>query len=207
MKKEKRPKGYWTFERCHEAALKYTSIKDFRTKCNGAYSAARRNNWLGKVCAHMERSIQPKGYWTYSRFVEEVKKHNSRDELRKNGGGAVTAAKKNGWYDEITEAVYGIKRGTTKEVCHATAQKYTSLADFRKHSPKEYRRAKKKEWLSDICQHMQDNWSLKLSDPSHDQVVKIASTYKTKMDFMRGSTHEYWYAYQNNLLTELFPND
>lgn len=203
----RKPKNFWTKARCSEEALKFKTLKDFREGSNGAYNAAYRNKWLDEICSHMEPSIHPKGYWTKPRVIELAQQCKSRDDFRKKGLGAIAAARKAGWLDEINEMVFGVKRGFTKKVCHAAAQKYTSLADFRKHSPNKYRRAKRKDWLSDICQHMQDSWSLKLSDPSHDQVVKIASTYETKMDFMRGSTHEYWYAYQNNLLTELFPND
>ena len=37
---------YWTADRCFEAAKKYKSKSEFRSKCVGAYTAALKNGWL-----------------------------------------------------------------------------------------------------------------------------------------------------------------
>lgn len=45
-KKERKPNGYWTYERCKEEAGKYKSRNDFCVSNCSAYQAARRNGWL-----------------------------------------------------------------------------------------------------------------------------------------------------------------
>jgi predicted GIY-YIG superfamily endonuclease len=48
-----KPNGYWTKEKCHEAALKFESRSAFRKGCS-AYYAAHENGWLDDICGHME---------------------------------------------------------------------------------------------------------------------------------------------------------
>jgi hypothetical protein len=59
--KERKPNGYWTFDKCKEEALKY-NIKELFKNSAGAYNAARRNNWMVEICSHMINNrikIQP----------------------------------------------------------------------------------------------------------------------------------------------------
>lgn len=37
---------YWTFDRCHKEAQKYTLKSEFREKSSNTYQAARKNGWL-----------------------------------------------------------------------------------------------------------------------------------------------------------------
>lgn len=47
------PNGYWTYEKCHEAALSCKTRGEFQIKYVGAYNAALKNKWLDDVCSHM----------------------------------------------------------------------------------------------------------------------------------------------------------
>ena len=49
MQKERKPKGYWTLEKCKEESLKYNSRKEWFTKSATSYDAARRNKWMPEV--------------------------------------------------------------------------------------------------------------------------------------------------------------
>ncbi len=49
----KRPKGYWTKERCHREALKYKTRSDFNRGSVSAYSSAYELKWLEDICSHM----------------------------------------------------------------------------------------------------------------------------------------------------------
>jgi hypothetical protein len=49
----KRPNGYWTKQRCREAALKYSRRGQLATGCSAAYDAAYKRGWLDDICAHM----------------------------------------------------------------------------------------------------------------------------------------------------------
>ena len=46
MKKIYKPKGYWTFEKCHECALGFDNSRDFNKKCPFIYELSRKNGWL-----------------------------------------------------------------------------------------------------------------------------------------------------------------
>ena len=45
---EKKPAGYWTYERCLAEARKYKFKMDFRNGSAGAYDAAKDNGWLSE---------------------------------------------------------------------------------------------------------------------------------------------------------------
>lgn len=47
-------KIYWTKERCYRESLKYKTKQDFKLKAAGAYTAARRNNWLEEIWANFK---------------------------------------------------------------------------------------------------------------------------------------------------------
>ena len=49
----RKPKGYWTKEKCHAEALKCKTRNEFKIKLGSAYNAARRNGWLDEICSHM----------------------------------------------------------------------------------------------------------------------------------------------------------
>jgi len=50
----KKPKNYWTKERCQNEATKYENKKDFREQSK-AYERAYRNGWLDEICSHMQK--------------------------------------------------------------------------------------------------------------------------------------------------------
>ncbi len=49
----KKPKGFWTKEKCHEEALKYKTKVEFSKNCSSAYSISYTNKWLEEICSHM----------------------------------------------------------------------------------------------------------------------------------------------------------
>lgn len=49
----KKPKGYWSFERCKDSALKYNTKMEWKNGDGGAYDYAYRQKWLSKICSHM----------------------------------------------------------------------------------------------------------------------------------------------------------
>ncbi|MDB9982737.1 GIY-YIG nuclease family protein [Gammaproteobacteria bacterium] len=51
----KKPKGYWTFDRVREEALRYSSKSDFLKSAPNAYKACQRNNWFDDVTVHMSK--------------------------------------------------------------------------------------------------------------------------------------------------------
>jgi hypothetical protein len=53
---KRKPRGYWTKERCHKEALKYNKRKDFEVNSKASYAAAYRNGWVDEICSHMKRT-------------------------------------------------------------------------------------------------------------------------------------------------------
>ena len=51
--------GYWTKEKCWKESKKYDTRTIFSKKSGGAYTVARKNNWLDEICSHMK----PTGNW------------------------------------------------------------------------------------------------------------------------------------------------
>lgn len=47
--KKRKPKGYWTKERCQEEALKYESRSEFKKYSGSAYNIVKKNKWLDEL--------------------------------------------------------------------------------------------------------------------------------------------------------------
>lgn len=51
--KVRKPRNYWTFEKCKEEALKYKTKIEFKKKSAGAYDKCLKRKWIDSVCKHM----------------------------------------------------------------------------------------------------------------------------------------------------------
>jgi hypothetical protein len=51
----RKPNGYWTFERCLEEALKYTSVIEWKINDVASQSAAYRSNFYNECIKHMKK--------------------------------------------------------------------------------------------------------------------------------------------------------
>jgi predicted GIY-YIG superfamily endonuclease len=93
----------WTFENCKKEALKYNTRTSFAKGSESAYNAARRYNWLEKICKHMKviRNYFPKNYWTKDRCVAEALKYSKRNDFGEKSAGAYMACLRNNWLEEV----------------------------------------------------------------------------------------------------------
>lgn len=103
--------GYWTKERCAEAALKYNSARQFLHGEGGAYVAARLNGWLQEICSHMSPRFRPKGYWTKERCTRAASEYATRSGFMSGAKSAYNMAHRNGWIDECCSHMTQVKRG------------------------------------------------------------------------------------------------
>jgi len=53
MIQRKKPKGYWTKEKCYEESRKYKTKTDFKLGSCSAYKYSCINKWLNEICNHM----------------------------------------------------------------------------------------------------------------------------------------------------------
>lgn len=103
-KKEKKPRGYWTYERCYEEALKYETRTDFCKNNGSAYEVARKNGWLNDydwlLTEFEARSKSMKGkhtLYTYEECFEIAKDCKTKTEFKEKNKGAYDAAQRNDW--------------------------------------------------------------------------------------------------------------
>ena len=52
---KRKPKGYWTKERCLQEAIKYKTRGTFAKEAKSIYNHARVYGWLDEVCRHMPK--------------------------------------------------------------------------------------------------------------------------------------------------------
>lgn len=111
----RKPKGYWTKERCNEEALKYNTRKQFENGSRTVYYTSLKNKWMDDICNHMEIKRHTNGYWTYEKCKEEAIKYENKCDFKQFSGSGYAIAYKNNWLDEI--CFHMIKVGSKYERC------------------------------------------------------------------------------------------
>ena len=196
--------GYWSKDRCHEEALKYSHRRDFQRGCGSAYTAATRHGWLDEICSHMIATAKPSGYWSRERCFEEAKKYTSQIEFRTNSPGAYNALKKKGWLKDACahmELDKHLPGYWTKERCREEAKKYKEKSAFRKGCQGAYGSAWTHGWLDEICEHMnqtqtQGYWTL-------ERCITEGKKYSKRSVFRKEGKGAYNAAYVNGWLEEV----
>ena len=105
FKPRRKPKGYWTKDKCLEESKKYETTRDFQKLSSGAYDAARKNGWLKnytwlKMYAVVVLNKLPNGYWSYEKCYQEALKYKSKKEFAINSCSAYDSAYRHGWLDD-----------------------------------------------------------------------------------------------------------
>lgn len=99
-----------------------------------------------------------RGYWTKERCIELALQCSSRKELSEKSRACYTISHRKGWLDEICAHMNTIKRAPpnywTKENCQKEALKYETRSSFEKGCLGAYTKARRKNWLDEICAHM-----------------------------------------------------
>ncbi len=84
-----KPHGYWTFERCCNAALKCKTKQQFREQYESAYNIVCKRGWLSDVCGHLIQALKSAKYWTKVRCHEAALKCKTKNEFRKRFHGSI----------------------------------------------------------------------------------------------------------------------
>lgn len=205
MNLTRRPKGYWTKERCTDEAAKYSSLKEFEKKNSTAVRTCRKNGWLVEVCAHMSPRAMPSGFWTKERCKREALKYQSRTEFQRSCESGYSKARKSGWLDELCTHMREVIKPSgywSCERCATEAQKYETRLQFQKGSEAAYSSARRNGWLDDICAHMMEFKKAK-GYWTKDKCHEVAKTYDTRTDFNRGCNGAYKIALRKGWLDEI----
>ena len=132
---KRKPKGYWTKEKCLEDALKYKARTEWKKKSNSSYNSALKNGWSNECCKHMIEIIKPSGYWTKEKCTEDSLEYKTRAEWKKNSISSYGSALKNGWLDECCKHLIKIIKPSgywTKGKCIESALKYKTRVEWKK---------------------------------------------------------------------------
>lgn len=146
--------GYWTYEKCLEEALKYSTKTEFKSNSSSAYGAARKNGWVDKICNHMTPIAKIRGFWTKERCFEVALLFKTKTEFSKKAPSAYDAAHRKGWLSDICKHMPSLIKHWTKKICKIEALKYQTKSVFRAKSNKAYNAAYRNGWLESICKHM-----------------------------------------------------
>lgn len=96
--------------------------------------------------------------WTKELCFEIALTCNTRKELSEKSRTCYTTSHKNAWLEEICAHMKTKKRALpnhwTKENCRSEASKYETRSEFEKSCLGAYTKARRKDWLDDICTHM-----------------------------------------------------
>ena len=136
----------WTEEVCHDEAMKYTSRKDFRKMCKGAYDKAQEMGWLDNYTWLSRQKLQSE--WDYESCKKEAMKYPSRNEFGKHSYGAYTRSREQGWLDEFYPVP--LRRVLDYETCKQLASKYSSISDLLANDKSLYGTLLKKGWMKDF---------------------------------------------------------
>jgi len=148
---------YWTLEKCHEEALKYTNRTIFSKKSMAAYSAACKNGWLIHICAHMISKNKTHGYWNKENCSIEALKYNTRKIYQENSKSSYGAALKNKWLNDICSHMFELRKNKnfySYDICYDLAFQCKSRKEFSLKYVSAYCKSRKNNWLDEICQHM-----------------------------------------------------
>ena len=160
MTQLQQPRGFWTKERCHKEALKYTTKVDFRAGCHSAYQTASREGWVNDICSHMIATTLPNGYWNRDRCHHEALKYTTRTDFHDGCISAYNAAFFHNWLDDICSHMQVKMHKYTKDECQLEANKYKRRIDFMNNSPHHYSWAIRHGYMKEICSHMERQGNL-----------------------------------------------
>jgi hypothetical protein len=98
----RRPKGYWTLERCKASAAEFQSRFRWERNTPSAYNAALKNGWLEECCAHMTDQRGRKRKWTPDTIAASAQRFRRKSDWLNAEESAYKAAKELGIFDEVT---------------------------------------------------------------------------------------------------------
>ncbi|MFI5391818.1 MAG: hypothetical protein ACHQYQ_10690 [Bacteriovoracales bacterium] len=200
-------KIYWTYKKCRKEAKKYITQQQFKIGSPGAYNSARRNNWLDKICKHMEPSDKrPPGYWTKERCAKEVKKYKTLKALELGNATVYGIIGRKGWKDELCGHIEAQIKPTgfwnIKENCRKEAKKYKNKWAFQEGNRGAFFASKRNGWIEEICSHME---SLHKSWDKESCRLE-SSKYKNRTEFNSKCSYGYKLALTNGWLKEFYPS-
>jgi len=202
---KRKPRGYWTLERCMEDAAQYSGRRKWKVANQTAYHAALKNGWLDRCCAHMNTPAKkPAGYWTLERLMEDAANYTQRSEWKKANSSAYSTALRNGWLDRCCAHMIATSKPDghwTLERLMEDAALYPTRSDWKFGSYGAYQAALRKGFMDQCCAHMTSRhkphgyWTL-------ETCIEDAAKYSTRSEWDCKSRFAYKKAMYNGWLDQ-----
>ena len=146
--------GYWTKERCVESVKPYEFRSDWQYAVPGAYAAARKNGWIEECYLEMEPKINPNGYWSKEKVVQDAFNYGNASSWSINSPSAYDAARELGCLSECKFDLSKKKMEERKpngywtlEICQSESEKYFTAKEWKSNNNSSYSTASRKGWL------------------------------------------------------------
>jgi len=103
MEKKPNREVYWTFERCKEEVLKYSTKRDLKNGSRGAHERIYKQKWVDELCSHMVEPPRKKIVSKYTKQMCKVmaKTVKNRTQFQNKYSGAYKTMYREGWLDEF----------------------------------------------------------------------------------------------------------
>lgn len=185
-KKEVKPRGYWTYERCKEEAKKYVTKTEYRRACPTAYSVSLKNKWLEDFdFVELEK---PRGYWhNYERCKEEASKYSRRVDFSRGCHSAYKVAWENDWLKDFgfEDSVKPKGYWDDYDVCYAAASECETRSEFQSKYSVAYTNALKNDWFNAYywikkTTHKDDDYWIYAYEDEENKVVYVGLTFREK---------------------------
>jgi len=207
----------WDFDATVKEASKYKSNKDFMKGSPYAYRKAKKEGWLTKIRENFlvtKRAYKVK--YTKDFVRQEAQKFTNRYDFNLMSPSAYRKAQKSGWLDDIcshmTDDVSVNSKHKpngywTKERILEEAKRYKTKSEFQANNGSALTIARNKGWLGEACSHMQVENKKPSGYWTFVVLLKEASKYKSKNEFVKGSPLAARAAKRKGWLDELFDPD
>jgi hypothetical protein len=140
--------------------------------------------------------------WTKELVIAEAQKYQSQAEWRKAGGGSMGAARENGWIEDATAHMHSRQKPKgywTKERVFEEAKKYSYLTEWVKAGGGSYTVAKRNEWLTEACSHMQSP-KVPMGYWTKERLIEDAKKYSSRVEWKKANGSAYATAGSNKWL-------
>ena len=149
--------GYWTDEKLAEAAKPFDSLNQWAKGCPTSYRIALKNKvhiGIGENLGWVIQKQRSNSHWTFERCLEEAGRHPHTNAWKRASRGSFDKTKKEGWFDEIKEKAFVIKRKPNGYWTYSNilqeAKRHKTANIWKKKSAGSYDRAKKEGWFEEI---------------------------------------------------------
>ena len=200
----RKPAYYWNYERCRIEALEFNSRVELKKKSKGCYAAALRNNWMDKICLHMDicnHSFHDKRYVYAIEFDDNHIYVGLTSNLKRRIKEHLGLIKHEG---KSSVLEYIILTNKTPKIINLTeepiSEKNAIISE--KFYIDEYR---KNGWIL-LNKKAGGSLGSRIKKWNKESARIEATKYKLRKSFQRNSGGAYKFSRKNNYLDEFFPN-